>query len=59
MNSMGDARRIHRVYVDGFWMDKTDVTNEQFGRFVKGTGYVTVAEEKPRAEDYPGAPSQS
>src|SRR6266849_1054808 len=25
---MADARPIHRVYVDGFWMDKTDVTNE-------------------------------
>ena len=47
MNSMADARPIHRVYVDGFWMDKTDVTNKQFEQFVKATGYVTVAEEKP------------
>jgi formylglycine-generating enzyme required for sulfatase activity len=31
------------------------VTNEQFARFVKETGYVTVAERPPRAEDYPGA----
>jgi formylglycine-generating enzyme required for sulfatase activity len=59
MNSMADARPIHRVYVDGFWMDKTDVTNEQFEQFVKATGYVTVAEEKPRAEDYPGALPQN
>ena len=59
MNSMADARPIHRVYVDGFWMDKTDVTNEQFEQFVKATGYVTVAEEKPRAEDYPSAPPQN
>src|SRR5215813_729361 len=50
-----DAQPIHRVYVDGFWMDPTDVTNEQFEKFVKATGYVTVAEEKPRAEDYPDA----
>ena len=54
-DAMSDARPNHRVYVDGFWMDQTDVTNEQFARFVKATGYVTVAERKPRAEDYPGA----
>ena len=52
---MTDARPWHRVYVDGYWMDKTDVTNNQFSRFVKATGYVTVAERTPRAEDYPGA----
>lgn len=56
---MADARPIHRVYVDGFWMDKTDVTNEQFAKFVKATGYVTVAERKPRAEDFPGAPPEN
>jgi formylglycine-generating enzyme required for sulfatase activity len=53
---MTDARPWHRVYVDGFWMDTTEVTNEQFARFVKATGYVTVAERKPRPEDYPQAP---
>jgi len=52
---MTDARPWHRVYVDGYWMDKTEVTNDQFSRFVKATGYVTVAERTPRAEDYPGA----
>jgi formylglycine-generating enzyme required for sulfatase activity len=31
------------------------VTNEQFVEFVNDTGYVTVAERTPRAEDYPGA----
>lgn len=53
---MSDARPIHRVYVDGFWMDKTDITNAQFARFVKATGYVTVAERKPKAEDFSGVP---
>ena len=52
---MTDARPWHRVYVDGYWMDKTEVTNDQFSRFVKATGYVTVAERTPRAEDYPRA----
>jgi sulfatase modifying factor 1 len=55
---MADARPIHRVYVDGFWMDKTDVTNAEYARFVKETGYITVAERKPRAEDFPGAPAE-
>ena len=54
--SMADARPIHRVLIDGFWMDKTDVTNEEFERFVKATGYITVAEKKPRPEDFPGVP---
>jgi len=59
MNATVDSRPIHRVYVDGFFMDKVDVTNSEFARFVKATGYVTVAERKPRAEDYPGAPPEN
>src|ERR1700754_4828668 len=27
MQATTDSRPIHRVYVDGFWMDKTEVTN--------------------------------
>jgi len=49
MHGAADVRPIHRV-VDGFWMDKTAVTNEELGRFVKATGYVNVAECKPLAE---------
>ena len=45
----------HRVRVDGFWIDRTPVTNRQFGKFVEATNYVTFAEIAPRAEDYPGA----
>jgi formylglycine-generating enzyme len=59
MSAAADSRPIHRVYVDGFFMDKTDVTNAEFARFVKATGYVTIAERKPRAEDYPGAPPEN
>ena len=57
MQATTDSRPVHRVFVDGFWMDRTEVTNEQFARFVKATGYVTVAERTPRAEDFPGAPT--
>jgi formylglycine-generating enzyme required for sulfatase activity len=54
---MRDARPIHRVHVDGFWMDATEVTNAQFARFVKETGYVTVAEKAPTREEFPDAPA--
>jgi formylglycine-generating enzyme required for sulfatase activity len=59
MQATADSRPVHRVFVDGFWMDATEVTNEQFAEFVKATGYVTVAEKTPRAEDYPGAPPEN
>lgn len=39
-----DEAPVHRVRVDGFWIDATEVTNDQFAAFVKATGYVTVAE---------------
>ncbi|SRR5579883_757809 len=45
----------HLVNVDGFWMDQYAVTNKQFQRFVKQTGYVTLAERPPNPEDYPEA----
>ena len=56
MKATTDSRPIHRVDVDGFWMDATEVTNAQFAAFVKATGYVTVAEKAPRPEDFPGVP---
>ena len=54
-----DAEPIHRVRVDGFWMDMTAVTNEQFEKFVKATGYVTIAERTPTKEEFPTAPSEN
>ena len=59
MQATTDSRPIHRVYVDGFWMDATEVTNRQFAEFVKATGYVTVAERTPTAEEFPGAPPEN
>lgn len=49
-----DELPVHRVRVDGFWMDETEVTNAQFRRFVEETGYVTTAEKVPRMEDLAG-----
>jgi formylglycine-generating enzyme required for sulfatase activity len=54
-------RPAHRVRVDGFFIDATEVTNAQFRAFVDATGYVTTAEKPPRWEDLkdqlpPGTP---
>src|SRR5687767_8227719 len=51
----GDEKPVHKVYVDGFWMDRTEITNDQFAKFVEATKYVTVAERKPDAKDFPTA----
>jgi sulfatase modifying factor 1 len=62
--SYAPERPAHRVKVDGFWMDKTEVTNEEFAKFVKATGYVTIAEKKTDWEELkkqvpPGTPKPS
>ena len=57
--TVADALPIHRVYVDGFWMDATDVTNAEFEKFVKATGYVTIAERAPTKEEFPTAPPEN
>jgi len=54
----------HKVRINSFWMDKTDVTNAQFAAFVKATGYVTTAEKKPdwntlKVQLLPGIPKPS
>jgi formylglycine-generating enzyme len=49
-----EERPVHRVAVDGFWIDEHPVTNAQFRRFVKETGYLTVAERPLDPTAYPG-----
>jgi formylglycine-generating enzyme len=44
---------VRRVEVDGFWIDERPVTVGQFRRFVKQTGYVTVAERPLDPELFP------
>jgi formylglycine-generating enzyme required for sulfatase activity len=56
---MDDARPLHRVYLDGFFMDATEVTNEEFDRFATATGYLTVAERKPTREEFPDAAEEN
>jgi len=59
--SRPDEFPLHRVQVDGFWMDQTEVTNAQFKVFVGEKGFVTTAELKPDWEELkkqlpPGTP---
>jgi formylglycine-generating enzyme required for sulfatase activity len=50
-----EERPVHRVALDGFWIDRHPVTNAEFAQFVADTGHVTSAEIVPNAGDYPGA----
>ena len=54
-NHYPEEAPVHRVTVDGFWIDRTPVTNRQFKAFVKATGHKTFAEIPPDPKDYPGA----
>jgi formylglycine-generating enzyme required for sulfatase activity len=56
-----DEKPAHRVRVDGFWIDETEVTNAQFRAFVEKTSYITTAEKTPDVEELlrqlpPGTP---
>jgi formylglycine-generating enzyme required for sulfatase activity len=55
----GDADApLHKVKLDGFWLDATEVTNAQFAAFVAATSFVTDAEKKPTAAELPGVPAE-
>ena len=53
-----EERRAHRVRVDGFWIDRHEVTNAQFAAFVEATGYVTLAERGLDPATHPGMPAE-
>jgi formylglycine-generating enzyme required for sulfatase activity len=50
-----EERPVHRVEVDGFWIDRHQVTVAEFRRFVKATDHVTVAERPLDPAIYPDA----
>jgi formylglycine-generating enzyme len=60
--TMGDTyypeeKPLREVRVEGFWMDRTEVTNAEFAAFVAATGYVTVAERAVDTAAHPGLPA--
>jgi formylglycine-generating enzyme required for sulfatase activity len=50
-----EERPVHRVAVDGFWMDERPVTAGEFRRFVRDTRYVSFCERPLDPAAYPGA----
>jgi sulfatase modifying factor 1 len=50
-----EERPVRRVAVEGFWIDETPVTAASYRRFVRDTGYVTVAERALEPAEYPDA----
>ena len=51
-----EERVVHTVRVDGFWIDRHEVTNAQFRQFVDATGYRTLAERGLDPKTHPGTP---
>jgi formylglycine-generating enzyme len=50
---------VREVRVEGFWIDPYAVTNAEFSKFVRKTGYATVAERDLNPAEYPGAPPEN
>lgn len=44
--AMAHEKPAHPVFIDGFFMDKTEVTNGEFSKFIEATGYITMAERE-------------
>lgn len=44
--AMAHEKPAHKVAVDGFFMDITEVTNDEFKKFIDETDYITQAERK-------------
>ena len=55
-NGHKDEQPLHTVKLNGFWIGKFEVTNVEFSKFTKETGYKTIAEIAPKAEDFPDIP---
>src|SRR5215468_347890 len=53
-----EERFTHTVRVDGFWIDRHEVSNAQFREFVAATGYMTLAERGLDAATHPGMPKE-
>ena len=52
VDGTSDTLPAHTVYLDDFWIDQTEITNEMFAGFVESTGYVTDAERAGSSNDF-------
>ena len=59
---MGDeddpSLELRLVYVDGFWMDQFEVTNQEFAKFIEATNYKTIVEREIDPKEFPKAPPE-
>lgn len=53
-----EEQPVRDTPVAGFWMDRTEVSNDAFAAFVQATGYVTVAERAVDPALHPGLPPE-
>ncbi len=53
LNPAPDAP-LHRVLLEAFYIDRHEVTNREFARFIEATGHVTTAEKNGGAWIYRG-----
>lgn len=51
---MPDAKPLHEVKLEGFFIDAHEVSNAEFKAFVEATAYITLAEKALNPKDYPG-----
>lgn len=51
-DGLPQERPVHEVILDGFWIDRTEVTNAQFAAFVADTGYETTAKSEGSDNDW-------
>jgi len=52
-----DEKPIHQVYLDAFWIDQTEITNDMFAKFISETSYVTDMEKLGYSFVYQGGES--
>ena len=50
---------VREIHVGAFWIDPYAVRNSEFSKFVRKTGYVTIAERDLNPDDFPGAPPEN
>jgi len=62
-NDQAEANEFpkHKVEINSFWMDESEVTNAQFQKFIDATNYITIAERPVNWEEIkstlpPGTP---
>jgi formylglycine-generating enzyme required for sulfatase activity/tetratricopeptide (TPR) repeat protein len=48
-NGNPNEKPKHKIFLDAYWIDRTEVTNRQFATFVEATNYRTDAEKAGKA----------